>query len=89
MNLLSQPFPSHQNFLDPPLTENGEPYGPRRYKEIVKERYLISRSINTSYNDVGKITPLERTYIMQFILDDNEKQKEIISNVKNAKITKK
>lgn len=88
MYLISQPFPSHQNFLDPQLTDDGQPYGPTRYKEIVKERYLISKNINTSYNDSGELTPLERTYILQFIMDDMEKQKAAISALQNTKTSK-
>lgn len=89
MYRITQPFPSHQNFLDPPLTKDGNPYGPERYKEIVKERYLISRNIHTSYSDLGNITPLERTYLMQFIADDNKKQRDYINSLgKNTTKTK-
>jgi hypothetical protein len=68
--------------LDPQLTKDGKPYGPFRYKEIVRERYLISKNMNTSYNDIGKITPLERRYIMEFLVEEVNKTKEAIEKQK-------
>ena len=59
------------------MTEEGRPYGPFKYKEIVKERYLISKHTNTSYEDTSRITPLERGYILEFITDDLQRQKEL------------
>ena len=59
------------------MTEEGRPYGPFKYKEIVKERYLISKHTNTSYEDTSRITPLERGYILEFIIEDLERQKEM------------
>lgn len=73
--------------MDPQLTKDGKPYGPYRYKELVKERYLISKAMNTSYNDIGKITPLERQYIIEFIIEERKKEEELlkkrIDEVKN------
>lgn len=66
------------NFLDPLLTSDGKPYGPVRYREIVKERYLISEKCNTSYTDLGSVTPLERKYLMEFIAEDLQKQKDMM-----------
>ena len=57
------------------MTEDGKPYGPSRYKEIARERYLISKHTNTSYDDTSNITPLERGYILQFLIEDMERQK--------------
>jgi hypothetical protein len=54
------------------LTNDGKPYAPIRYKELVKERYLISRYMNTSYTDLGQLTPTERKYIIEFILNENK-----------------
>ena len=62
--------------MDPPLTSDGKPYGPSRYKDIVQERYLIAKSINTSYLDTGKITPLEKKYILGFIKEEIDRTKE-------------
>ena len=62
--------------LDPQLTEDGQPFGPTRYKEIARERYLISKYTNTSYDDTSKTTPLERGYILEFLLEDMQRQKD-------------
>ena len=70
------------NFLDPQLTSDGKPYGLVRYKEIVRERYLISKNCNTSYTDLGEITPLERKYLIEFITDELQKQKDKIEEQK-------
>jgi hypothetical protein len=67
------------------LTSDGKPYGPERFKQIVKERYLISKNCNTSYTDLGKVTPLERNYLIEFITDELQKQKEMIENQKAKK----
>lgn len=64
------------------MTKDGKPYGPHRFKEIVKERYLISKNINTSYNDIGKMTPIERDYIIEFIADEIKRSKELIEKQK-------
>lgn len=69
-------FASHLNFLDPTLTREGKPYGPQRYKEIVKECYLISKYINTPYTEVLKISPIERNYIFEFLTVEADAQKE-------------
>ena len=74
------------NFLDP-QTKNGKPYGIVRYGEIVKECYLISKHINTSYNDVLKITPSERMLLLQFLVEDAQQEKEAYEKAKlNAKM---
>ena len=52
------------------------------YKQLVRERYLISKHTNTSYNDTALITPLERTYIFEFITDELQKQKEAYDKLK-------
>lgn len=66
------------SFLDPQLTKDGKPWGPERYKAIVKERYLISKNLNTSYKDIGDITPLEREYLLQFIDEDLKRTKDML-----------
>ena len=71
--------------MDPQKTRDGKPYGPVRYEELVKERYLISKTINTSYADVGKLTPIERKYIISYIIDEFKKQKEQLEELKNKK----
>ena len=72
------------NFLDPQLTSDGRPYGPVRFEQIVEECYAISKRIHTSYNDLKQITPLERTYLLQFIKNDVERKNQIIEQQKAA-----
>ena len=64
------------------MTNEGEPYGPARYKEIVKERYLISKHTNTSYADTESITPTERNYLIEFITEELQKQQEAYEKAK-------
>ena len=39
--------------------------------------------MNTSYSDVGEINPTERAYLMQVLIEDAEKQAEIIDKLQN------
>ena len=61
-----------KSFLDPQVSKDGTPYGPKRFRELVKECWFISDNTNTSYTDVLDISFLERLYLIEFI---NEKQK--------------
>lgn len=67
--------------MDPQKTRDGKPYGPIRYEELVKERYIISKIINTSYDDTGKLTPIERKYILNYIIEEFNKEKERFDNL--------
>ena len=71
------------------MTNDGKPYGPVRYKDIVKERYLISKYCNTSYTDIGETSPLERKYILEFITDELKRQKEQIEQMKAQRRARK
>lgn len=73
------------NFLDPLTNEDGEPYGPYRYKEIVRECYSISKNCNTSYADVIEMTPRERDYLIEFMVEDANRAKEMIEKSKNRR----
>lgn len=86
---LLHPFVSTAHFLDPKTTRDGKPYGPVRYREIVKECYVISKNINTSYTDLMKITPLERKFLVEFLLDESKKAQEMINNAKREREAKK
>lgn len=69
--------------MDPAMTDEGKPYGPFRYKEIVKERYIISKYCNTSYTDLANVTPTERNYLLEFATEECDKAKEIAEEMKN------
>ena len=71
--------------MDPQLTKDGKPYGPLRYEEIVKERYIISKNIHTSYSELGKITPLERKYILKYLFDEAKQRDEQLKKMKENK----
>jgi hypothetical protein len=70
-------FASDQSFLDPQTSNDGSAYGPKRYKEIVRECWYISDHLNTSYTDVLNLSYQERLYLIECI---NEK----IENTKRA-----
>lgn len=69
--------------MDPQLTSTGKPYAPLRYKEIVNERYLITKYTHTSYSDIGNITPTERKYLLEMIKNDIDKENEIKQKIIN------
>lgn len=69
-------FAQTMSFLDPQLTSDGKPYAPHRFRELSKEKYLISKYCNTSYSDVDKITPTERKYILEFIYEEKLKEQQ-------------
>ena len=57
------------------MTSDGKPYGPLRYKAIVQECFMISKNCNTSYSDLLNITPIEKQYLMEFIIQEFEANK--------------
>jgi hypothetical protein len=76
-------FGSPQNFLDPKLTKDGKPYGPERYKSLVKNLYIISKNTYTSYTDLrDKITPSEMTALLNLIHEENEETKRYVEKLK-------
>ena len=71
-----------QNFLDPQISNEGDAYGPRRFKEIVKECWYISDNIHTSYNEVLDLSFQERLYIIECINEKLKATKEAIDQSK-------
>lgn len=75
------------NFLDPLTCKDGEPYGPKRFKEIVKECWYISDNLHTSYTDVLKISYQERIYLLEFIKQKQDNIQKLMEDAKKkAKI---
>ena len=70
------------NSLDPQTTSDGKPYGPIKYKEKVKERWLIAKKSNIPYSDTETMTPTERYYILEFIAEEVKKTNEAIEKKK-------
>jgi hypothetical protein len=69
------------------LTDNGKPYGPWRYKQIVKECYIITKNTNTPYSDILNMTPTERELMIEFLSEDFKKQQEHIEQAKKNRNT--
>ena len=65
-------FASGPSFLDPQLSNDGSPYGPKRYKEIVKECWYVSDNLNTSYTDVLNLAYQDRIYLINCINEKKE-----------------
>lgn len=68
--------------MDPQKTDDGQPYGPIRYKNIVQERYIITKNSGISYEDTGKMTPTERQLYLDFIAEEFERTKQAIEKAK-------
>ena len=88
MKTLNIPFESLESSEDQQLTKDGQPYGPIKYKELVRECYIISRNINTSYTDLMDVTPLERQYMLEFIKEESDSLKKTIEENKQKQKTK-
>lgn len=54
----------------------------KRYKDIARERYLISKHTNTSFNDTQYMLPIEREYVLEFVMEELQKQKELMDAAK-------
>lgn len=72
-----------QSFLDPPTSEDGSPYGPKRYKEIVRECWYISDNLNTSYTDVLDLSFQERFYLIELINEKQDATKRFLEEAKS------
>ena len=85
----SHRFVSNQNFLTPLYDEEGNPTGPKIYEELVRECYLISKYINTSYNEVLDTTYAERMMLLRNISDEakrsREKYEQEVAELKNSR----
>ena len=72
-------FVLDQSFLDPQTYKDGTPYGPKRYKEIVKECWYISDQTNTSYADVLDLSYQERLFIIECISEKQQATQKAIT----------
>ncbi len=71
------------SFLDPQTSKDGKPYGPKRFKEIVKECWFISDQISTSYTDVLDMSVPERIYLAECIQDKLEATRKALEEIKS------
>lgn len=76
------------SFLDPQTMSNGNPYGPVRFRQIIKECYLIAKNCNTSYTDLLNITPMEKNELINLIIEENKKSEEAMQKIKNENAKK-
>lgn len=72
------------NFLDPLETKDGQPYAPIKYKQLVKECYLISKNTHTSYNEVMQMSPTERQYLLNFLFEDAQRREQELQAQKDT-----
>lgn len=82
MKKLQHFFASGPSFLDPQLSNDGTPYGPKRYKEIVKECWYVSDNLNTSYTDVLDLSYQERIYLINCINEKKEATMQAMEEVR-------
>ena len=76
-------FALDQSFLDPQTSNDGSPYGPKRFKEIVKECWFISDNLNTSYTDVLDLSFQERFYLIELINEKQDATKRFLEEAKS------
>ena len=77
-------FASGPSFLDPQLSNDGTPYGPKHYKELVKECWYVSDNLHTSYTDVLNLAYQDRIYLINFINEKKEATARAIAEARAA-----
>ena len=70
------------NFLDPQTTNNGKPYGPIKFKQLVKECYVLAKNINTPYTELLDITPAEKNELLNLIIEENKRNEEAMQKMR-------
>jgi len=70
-----------QSFLDPLTYKDGTPYGPKRYREIVRECWYISDQTHTSYADVLDLSHQERLFLIECIADKQKATQKAIAQL--------
>lgn len=74
---IARPFALQENFLGPKYDADGKtPWGPVRYKQILQERFFISKHTNITYKDTGEMSPHERESLRDIIYEDLLKKQE-------------
>ena len=88
MRKLRPSFASGPSFLDPQTSNDGSPYGPKRFKEIVKECWYISDSLHTSYTDVLDLSYTERVCLIENINAKNDATKKAFDEARQNAMSK-
>ena len=71
------------SFFDPKWTSDGKPFGPYKYKDLVKQLYIITKTCNTSYTDLLNITPTERDIILEMLMQEREETNKVVADMKS------
>ena len=58
------------------------------FENIIRQKYLISKHTNITYNDSSDMTPTERNLIFRFIKEDLEEKKKIQEQHQAAAMSK-
>lgn len=74
-------FSSGPNFLDPQTSKDGKPYGPKHYKDLVKQCWYISDQLHTSYTDILDLSVTERVMLLGFINEKLEDTQEALDKI--------
>ena len=78
-------FASGPSFLDPQISNDGTAYGPKRFKELIKECWYICDNTNTSYTDVLDISVQERRCLIDNINAKHEATKKAMEDARSKK----
>ena len=78
-------FASDKSFLDQQTSKDGTPYGPKRFKEIVKEIWYITDNTSTSYSEVLDMSFQERFYFIECINQKQKDTKDAIESIRKNK----
>lgn len=71
------------------MSEDGTPYAPKRYRDLVRECWYISDNLHTSYTDVLDLSVAERNYLIKFIREKQEATREALEAAKAKNATHK
>ena len=81
---IKAPFVHRQTFLeqiDNPLFLDlisfSAKYNQIIFEQLVKQRYLLTKFANTSYDEAGNIPPTERILLLKFIEEDLQNQQKM------------
>lgn len=64
------------------MSRDGTPYGPKRYKELVKECWYISDQLHTSYTDVLDLSVQDRIYLIECINEKHTATQKAVEQLK-------
>ena len=73
------------NFMDPQKTSDGKVWAKEKFLTIIQERQFISKRMNTSYVDVGYISPFERSKLVDSLMEEDKNTKEVLEKYSKQK----